>query len=273
MSGTRKTRISEDLLDDSEAALRLVDSLLDDLRDGDEIEAAEGVEPGTVRAAEMGTGSTSVGAAAGTAAAGVAATGVADDDGSSALAQLPEVLLRAQAEIKVALESLRHSRGFLERTTLERVQRTQQHLQEVSSTTEQAATDMLDGLDRALFLIDRLDSCADPALADGSDAAAAEVEDAAAIRTELRDELFHLISNLQFQDITSQQLRYASGVLEEIETRLLEIAELFNVGLAELGTGAASAPTTAQTETYDPSATMLGAKERQAVADEIFGGS
>lgn len=256
MSVTRKSRISEDLLDDSAATLRLVDSLLDDLYEGEEVVTMESERMEAV-VTELATG-------------------------PSVLAQLPEVLLRAHTEIKVALESLRQSRGFLERTTLERVQRTHQNLQAVSTATEQAATSMLDGLDRALVLIDRLDNSADPALA-GSDApgsaatgtttagatTAGEVEDASAIRTELRDELFHLISSLQFQDITAQQLRYASGVLEEIEERLVAIADLFDVGLAELD-GAAPADDAPRAETYSPSASMFGTRERQAVADDIF---
>lgn len=243
---TRKPRLSEDLLDDSEATLRLVDSLLDDLREGDEIVKAE-----TERMA-----------------------GLVDEitTSPSVLAMLPEVLLRAYSEIKVALESLRQSRGVLEQATLERIQRTQESLHDISSATEKAATDMLDGLDRALLLIDRLDSSADPALADSGDAAA---EDASAIRTELRDELFHLISSLQFQDITAQQLRFASGVLAEIEERLVSIAELFNLGLAELDTTGADAVSSPRSEpggdgSYDPSATMRDPESRQALADEIF---
>lgn len=251
MSVTRKTRISEDLLDDSAATLRLVDSLLDDLYEGEEVVTMESERMAEV-VTELATG-------------------------PSVLAQLPEVLLRAHTEIKVALESLRQSRGFLERTTLERVQRTHENLQAVSTATEQAATSMLDGLDRALLLIDRLDNSADPALAGSATAGAAtagaataaEVEDASAIRTELRDELFHLISSLQFQDITAQQLRYASGVLEEIEERLVAIADLFDVGLAELD-GAAPADDAPRGETYSPSASMFGTRERQAVADDIF---
>jgi chemotaxis regulatin CheY-phosphate phosphatase CheZ len=241
VTATRKTRISDDLLDDSEATLRLVDSLLDDLREGEEIVTTESERMvGTVT--ELATG-------------------------PSVLAQLPAVLLRAHTEIKKALESLRQSRGFLERATLERVQRTQENLQAVSNATEKAATDMLDGLDRALLLIDRLDNSADPALA--GEGTAAEIEDAGTIRTELRDELFHLISSLQFQDITAQQLRYASGVLQEIEDRLVAIAELFDIGIAELDGAAPTSENTRQ-ETYDASASMTGAEERQALADEIF---
>lgn len=187
--------------------------------------------------------------------------------GTGVLAQLPEVLQQAHAEIRVVLETLRQSRGFLERTTFERVQRTQRNLQAVSSATEQAATDMLDGLDRALLLIDRLDNSADPALSGVH--LDTETADEGAIRTELRDELFHLISSLQFQDITSQQLRYASGVLDELEERLLVIADLFDVSLADLD--AETELESSRDAAFDPAASVFGSEERQSVADEIFG--
>lgn len=247
----KKTKLPEELLGDSEATLRLVDALLDDLREGDEIVRDESERiAGVIKSVS---------------------------NSPSALAQLPKILLRAYAEIRGALETLRRSRGVLERATVERIQRTQANLREVSSATEKAASDMLDGLDRALLLIDRLDSCADPVLGEEAD-----TEDASEIRTELRDELFHLISSLQFQDITSQQLRYASGVLTEIESRLVAIANLFDSGLAELDlvedeSGEDAGATSAQprapsddSDTYDPAATMDDPEGRQAIADEIF---
>ena len=47
---------------------------------------------------------------------------------------------------KARVDSLRRSRGILERTTMERVQRTQAKLREVTSATEDATIGMLDGL-------------------------------------------------------------------------------------------------------------------------------
>src|SRR5690606_41315743 len=54
--------------------------------------------------------------------------------------------------------------------TVEQVQATQEKLREVSSTTEIAATDMLDGLDRAIGMIDQLDAV----VAEGKDEARSE---------------------------------------------------------------------------------------------------
>jgi chemotaxis regulatin CheY-phosphate phosphatase CheZ len=227
---TSKTRLSGELLDDSAATLRLVDSLLDELREGEEIVIEEGKRVHRV-IQELA----------------IRPTG---------LAQLPNVLLRAYSEIVGALETLRQSRGVLERATVERVHRTHQKLQEVSSATELAATDMLDGLDRALALIDRMES---DQPGEGEQA-----------RGELRDELFRLIGCLQFQDITAQQLRFASNVLEEIEGRLAAIADLFDMSLSGVEGEAGEGGSQAGGTTFDPAASMLNAENRQAVADLIF---
>lgn len=227
---TNKTRLSGELLDDSAATLRLVDSLLDELREGEEVVIEEGkrVQRVIQDLAIRPTG----------------------------LAQLPHVLLRAYSEIVGALETLRQSRGVLERATVERVQRTHQKLQEVSSATEMAASDMLDGLDRSLALIDRLE--------DG------EPGEGEQVRGELRDELFRLIGCLQFQDITAQQLRFASNVLEEIEGRLAAIADLFDMSLSGVDEEGSESGAQGSGTTFDPAASMLNAEDRQAVADLIF---
>src|SRR5690349_1589732 len=108
------TKPANDVLYDSEAALRLVDSALSELR---------GISPGALEEGEGHDG-----------AAG-AQLAVAEDD-SGALAALPRMLLKAYSEIISVLECLKQSRGMLERTTVERLQHTHEKLREVSSTTE-----------------------------------------------------------------------------------------------------------------------------------------
>lgn len=167
----------------------------------------------------------------------------------------PEAMLRL---VDSMLDKIRESRGMVEQATVERVQRTHQKLQEVSAATESAASDMLDGLDRSLAWIGRLDEIA-----------GAGDDEAARIRSQLRDEIFRLIGCLQFQDITAQQLRGASGVLEEIEGKLRAIAELFahdrsGTGQQEKG------DLLHEGHTFDPAASMLNAESRQSLADAIF---
>ena len=189
------------------------------------------------------------------------------EDRPLGLGELVEVLVRAYSEIMGVIEGLRQSRGLLENAAMKRLKRTHQKLQEVSSATEVAASGMLDGLDRALVLVDSLETMAG-ASTDESDQA----------RAELRDELHGLMDLLQFQDITAQQLGYAGQVLEELEGRLMRIAAIFDV--RRLGVPEApkeAGPEGAETDidpdehvVHDPKASTLDADGRQAVADEIF---
>jgi chemotaxis regulatin CheY-phosphate phosphatase CheZ len=233
------TKPANDVLYDSEAALRLVDSALSELR---------GIAPGALEDVEGHDG------------ADAAQRNAAEND-PGALAALPRMLLKAYSEIISVLECLKQSRGMLERTTVERLQHTHEKLREVSSTTENAATNMLDGLDRALGLVDRLDA------ESGSEAA----ESAAALRAQLRDELFAMMSHLQFHDITTQQLNYTSSVLTDMERRLAQVAKVFDprsLGVEVPQTGEAPSGPVA----FDPGATAQNAEVRQALADEIFTG-
>ena len=90
----------------------------------------------------------------------------------------------------------------------------EQKLIEVSSATEMATSELLDGLDRALLLVDQLE--VGPSSSD----------DDADPRDDLREELHTLVTVLQFQDIAKQQLGNASTVLEE---RMLRLAEGFDL--------------------------------------------
>lgn len=223
--------LSDELLLDSEASLRLVDRALTDLRVA---------EP-------------SAGAASWTECTCGAQKEVA-------LMDLPNMLLRAYTEINSVLQNLRRSRDVLQQTTLERIHHTNDKLREVTSATEIAATDMLDGLDRALAMIDDLDTFDGEAPSKGT---------AGEVRTNLRNELFGLMNCLQFQDITTQQLNYASSVLVEMEGRLAEIARIFDpdrLGLRDAMIDFAESEDVA----FDPAATTSDAGERQALVDAIF---
>ncbi len=172
------------------------------------------------------------------------------------LAALPFILERANHEIQAVLANLRDSRNALETATVEKLQHTSEKLKEVTSATEVAATDILDALDRAQNMIDDLDA------ADAS----GDKEKGQHTRDLLREEIFGMMGCLQFQDITTQQLAYASSVLTDMENRLLSIAKLFDPATVMVRVGS-EAP---DVRTFDPNATTRNAEQRQAVADEIF---
>lgn len=225
------TRVPADLLLDSEASLRLADGLISDLRSIESRAAAPPpMEP-------------------------------LMDPSERAMASLPEVLLRAYHEINAILTSLRQCRSVLERTTVSRLHRTQEKLREVSSATETAATSMLDGIDRALTLVDELE-------VDGEGEDAAQKRE---VHGRLRNELHDIMSCLQFQDITSQQLGYVTNVLEEVESRMAAVSELLDSSPVE-AIKLDVPETTDVPRTFDPAASTLDADSRQAVADSIFFG-
>jgi chemotaxis regulatin CheY-phosphate phosphatase CheZ len=66
--------------------------------------------------------------------------------------------------------------------------------------------DIMDGVGRALELVDQLEAERSPN----------------ETSPQLRDELFGIMNHLQFQDVTSQQLRYTSTLLNELESELVQ---------------------------------------------------
>lgn len=154
------------------------------------------------------------------------------------------------------IDAVRRRRRSIEQLAASKLRRTQSKLQEASNTTRIAASDMLDGLDRAMTFVDELDACA---------AEAGETEGRAHdARGALRDELFALMAAMQFQDIATQQLASASSVLAEVEARLADVASALHAQTPAEGAGGVLPAA------FDPDATMLNREERQANADEIY---
>ena len=220
---TNRTQV---VLYESEAALRLVDHELSELHDQQD-SAQSGALPGDV-------------------------------DG---LGDIAALLDRANTQIISVLTRLREGRAAIETTAVGKVRLTQDKLREVTSATEDAATNIMDACDRATTLVDELD---------GIDAS--ETPDrakASGLRGSLRDELFLMMGALQFQDITSQQLAHASAVLDEMEQRMIEVAKLFDPAVS-LELAKPAAPVETEELTYDANATTRNADSRQALADDIF---
>jgi len=209
-------RSASELLFDSEASLRLVDSAIVELRPDD-----------APSAAALG-------------------------------ARLPQQLLRAYGEIGAILTRLRESRGVLEQAHMDKLAHMHSKLREVTSATETAATDILNGLDRSIAMVDELDT-----LGEGNEPSPRAAE----IRSAMRDELFGLMNHLQFQDITTQQLAHASSVILEMEDRLSLLMKYFNSG--ELAPAIVPSPRPLGLA-FDPNASNSDAQERQALADLLF---
>jgi hypothetical protein len=210
-----------DVLYDSETMLRLVDSELEELRDDAQATDLRGNHVGVLLA----------------------------------------VMQRASSEIAQVLCTLHTSRETLEGVTLREIQDSATKLCEVATATEVAATRIMDGLERAHDLVDRLEEI--EALGGSGDS----VIEAAAVRGKMRDELFAVMGSLQFQDITSQQLGHVSQMLRDIERRLHATSSLLSGGRGE-----AVIMSGEQVPTFSESASTHNSFERQAAADAVFWG-
>jgi hypothetical protein len=166
---------------------------------------------------------------------------------------LPSSLLHVSDELSRALDSIRQTREALKSCSVGQLRDTHARLDEVSSTTESAAMELLNGLDRTLAMIDRLESCAGGQEPDAACAA-------------LRNEVNQLYGHLQFQDIIAQQLRGVGAMLVEIEQRFEGVARVFDGPVGEGPAGSALPEAGA----FNPDASMRDARERQAAIDEAF---
>lgn len=174
------------------------------------------------------------------------------------LQRLPQLLLSLYSGITEALHGVRLTREAIRSYSVDRLRDTHARLSEVSSATETAAMEMLNGLDRSLAMIDQIESGM------GEGAAGLHAQFAG-----LRAEVNNLYGHLQFQDIISQQLAGVSAMLGEVEGRMQQLADLFDGALAP---GAAPrAPAAPADASYNPDATMHGVAERQAMIDAAFG--
>jgi hypothetical protein len=234
-------RHASELLYDTEAALRLVDNAIEEIRVTDGRRAAENGD--AARAAQL-------------------RDALAAANGPLGLVGLSQILARGYTEIVSVLGSLRESRTTLDRATVDRLQQTHAKIREVTRTTEVVAADIMAGLERSLAVVDQMDGKAQ----EGDARAEAD------LRNTLRDELFALMGCMQFQDTTAQQLNYASSVLTEMESRLAELASVLDP--TAFGVARLPSPTPARSAgpvSHDLVASTENASQRQSVADEIFG--
>lgn len=228
-------RPPEELLYDSEASLRLVDNAINEL---------------SVVGAELDRD-----------ARGLLEHVTAQPGGFNDLSRM---LLTAYVQTMDILTKLSESRGVLEQAAIERLQHMDGKLHEVSSATEVATTDILDGLGRAVELVDKM-------------CGAQSGEPNEQLAASLREELYGAMVHLQFQDITTQQLNHLSHLMLDMRERLTQVVAIFAPYAAALTApgGARVAPDAtlvdaATVGAFDPNATVAPSADRQAVADEIF---
>ena len=201
----------------------------------------------------------SAAAPASSTAAAAAAIGATD----RVLPLLPALFVRAMGEVQSMLASIRTGREHIRVAATERLAHTNEKLDEVSSATGKAALDIMDALDRAIAKVDELET----------EEVLADADKGTAIRGDLRDELFAVMGHMQFQDITSQQIMHVQSLLGDMETRLGEIANLFDHQSGDVQTDGPAPVVAARTHkdahSFDPNASLAGAETRQALADSL----
>lgn len=77
---------------------------------------------------------------------------------TAGLADLPFILERANSQILGVLSRLRESRAALQSSAVEKLQVTHEKIREVTSATEDAAINIMDACDRATQMVDELDA-------------------------------------------------------------------------------------------------------------------
>jgi hypothetical protein len=219
-------RPAEELLYDSEASFRLVDHAIQEL-------SASG--------AELDREAT-----------GFLAHVMAQPGG---FAELSRTLLRAYAETAGIVGRFRETAGMLDSTGIDKLKEMHGHLQEVSSATEVATHGILDGLTRAVSLVEKLDEA--ETLSDS---------ERHKMVSSLREELGGVVNHLQFQDITAQQLKHIEVQLADMNRRITQVVKIFAppaVTFAQQSEPSSGIPGFEINLAPDPEA-------GQAVADEIF---
>src|SRR6185436_8931530 len=180
-----RMRPAEELLYDSEASFRLVDHAIQEL-------SASGAELDRE-------------------ASGFLAHVMAQPGG---FAELSRTLLRAYAATAGIVGRFRETAGMLDSAGIDKLQQMHGHLREVSSATETATHGILDGLGRAVALVEELDG-------DVSESNRQKMV------ASLREELNGVVNHLQFQDITAQQLKHIETQLGEMNRRITQVVKIF----------------------------------------------
>ncbi len=166
---------------------------------------------------------------------------------------LPSLMPRIRSQVGEALARIRRARDLLHAPQPERMSSTHARLDEVNKATESATLAMLNGLDRTLEIIDGLQQRSGAPDA-GFDA--------------MRDEVNHLYTHLQFQDIIAQQLAGVTASLVDLEQEIKALADLFNDGTSAPLPAALAAPR--DPRAYNPDASTVDVERRQSVIDQTL---
>jgi len=147
-------------------------------------------------------------------------------------------------------------------------------LNKVTESTRKVADSVMDRTDKICEkqnqVFEQLNRIKDKAgsLSDES-VAGPLLEDAArieALENEIQMEAYEIMNEMQFQDITSQQIQQATSLIGEAESKLMNFGQTLS---ALSGEKVQTAGGETRQEVFDPEATLKNREQRQALADQI----
>ena len=180
--------------------------------------------------------------------------------------------VRMNGYIRMVYNDLEENRQELMASSNEIFEKVSRQLQKVTESTQTVATRVMDRTDRICEkqneIFDKLAAIKEKLAARGDDGDIKEVlavvEETEAVEQDIQMEVFEIMNEMQFQDITTQQLQQANSLIMEAEKRLNEFREI----ISEVAAGSEKNIANVR-ETFDPSASMNGREERQSLADSI----
>ena len=177
------------------------------------------------------------------------------------------------AYINLVYNDLEENRQELMSSSNELFEKVSLQLQKVTESTQTVATSVMDRTDKICEkqneIFDKLAAMKEKLSAKGDDKDLVElsrvVEEAEAVEQDIQMEVFEIMNEMQFQDITTQQLQQANSLIMEAEQRLHDFREI----ISEVASSSEKMVSGGKS-TFDPSASMDEREERQNLADNIF---
>jgi chemotaxis regulatin CheY-phosphate phosphatase CheZ len=88
------------------------------------------------------------------------------------------------------------------------------------------------------------------------------------LENEIQGKAFEIMNEMQFQDITTQQIQLAQQLLDEAKQKLLNFRKVLTAFSLDVSDGAREQMQSVRS-TFDPGATMKDREERQKLADAV----
>lgn len=175
--------------------------------------------------------------------------------------------------INEIVESYRKLRSPLVESQ-ERVPRAAEQLDKISAQTEAAAHRMLDVIEgitqREQEVVDDLHALNAELTSDEQARLGGRIDALIAKSQANCDDAYAIMDALQFQDITAQQLGQALSLLEELDTKLVDMVSVLKGEMGQVAGATEQMKKRSAQLAFDPHADMYEKKTNQADIDNMF---